>query len=122
MPTLPNTFSIQMGIGSQWQQSYALQNSDGSLFNTAGKIFEFVVRNDPSESASITPAIKVTTTAGAQGQITVSGSTVTVTLAPTATAALSQKTYSYALWMDQGLSDATAWVTGTAFASLIANA
>jgi hypothetical protein len=111
-----------MGIGSQWQQSYALQNSDGSLFNTAGKIFSFVVRNDPSEAGTVTPAIRVTTTPGAQGQITVTGSTVAVTLTPAATAIMSQKTYVYSLWMDQGLTDATAWVTGTIFAAQIANA
>ena len=122
MPTLPNTFSIQMGIGSQWQQSYTLQNSDGTPFNTSGKIFSFVVRNDPTETGTVTPAIRVTTTPGAQGQVTVIGSTVTVTLLPSATAGLTQKTYSYSLWMDQGLSDATAWVTGTVFAVLIANA
>lgn len=123
MSTLPNVFSIQMGVGSQWSQNYVLQNADGSLPDLTGKIFEFVVRNDPSELSSVTPVIKVTTTPGSQGQITVNltTATVSVTLAPVATAALTQKTYSYSLWMDQGLTDATAWVTGTVFATLIAN-
>lgn len=122
MATLPNTFSIQMGIGSLWSQNYVLQNSDGSLANLTGKIFEFVVRTDPSQASSVTPAIIVTTTSSSAGVITVNTATATVNvlLNPSATAALSQTSYHYTLWMDQGLSDATAWVTGTIFASQIA--
>lgn len=122
MPALPNAFSIQMGVGSQWSQAYTFQNADGSLIDLTTKTFEFVVRTDPSELTATTPLIKVTTTSGTQGVITVNTSTATatVTLSPTATAVLAQQAYPYSLWMDPGLTDATAWVTGTVFAFLIA--
>lgn len=121
MAALPNVFSIQMGIGSTWTQNYTIQNADGSAFNTTGKTWEFVIRNDPSESTSTTPVVKVTGTSGSQGVVTVLNNVVTVSLTAAATAALTQKSYVYSLWMDPGLSDATAWVTGTVFATQIAN-
>lgn len=125
MAALPNALSINLGIGSQWSQTYTIQNSDTTLFNITGKTWEFVVRSDPSEPTAVTPVIKVLSSApGAQGSIVVNTttSTVQVILTPAATAALSQKGYVYSLWMDPGLSDATAWVTGTAFAQQIAMA
>lgn len=125
MAALPNALSINVGIGSQWSQTYTIQNSDGTPFNITGKTWEFVVRNDPSEASSVTPAIKVLSSASsAAGSIVVDTNkmTVQVILSPTATGALVQKGYVYSLWMDPGLSDATAWVTGTAFAQQIAMA
>ena len=124
MATLPTTASIQMGIGTQWTQNYTIQNPDGTLFPITGTTWELVVRNDPSEATSVTPAIKVTTTSSASGVITINTvtSVVSVTIAPSATAALTQKSYVYSLWMNPGTTTATAWVTGTVFASLIAAA
>lgn len=122
MPALPNLFSIQMGIGSQWSQSYTFQNADGSLVDLTGHTFSFVVRNDPSEANAITPVIRVDTTGTAQGNITVNTATATITvnLLASGTAALTQKTYYYSLWMDPGTTS-TAWATGTIFAAQIAN-
>ena len=122
MPALPNVFSIQMGIGSQWSQSYTFQNADGSLVDLTGHTFSFVVRNDPSEPNALTPAIKVDTTGTSQGSITVNvpTATITVNLLASATGTLTQKVYYYSLWMDPGTTS-VAWATGTIFAAQIAN-
>ena len=123
MGTLPNAVSVVAAIGSQWNQSYQLLNDDGTLMNISNKIFEFVVRTDPSQSSATTPLIRVSSvSATSSGSITVTTGTSTVlaSLSPTAMALLSAGQYYYALWMDQDLPDATALVSGTLFASLTA--
>ena len=123
MANLPNAVSIVAAIGSQFNQTYQLLNDDGSTMNITGKIFEFIIRTDPIQSGISTPAASVTSTAStASGTITVTVSTATllVSVSALATALLSQQQYFYTLWMDQGLSDATALVSGTFFAELTA--
>ncbi|WP_157536205.1 hypothetical protein [Kitasatospora mediocidica] len=124
MPTLPNQLNTTSAAGSQWATTYTLQNDDGTLMNIVGKSFEFVVR--PSTTDVAEPALVAvnSTTATAQGYITVtpSTSTVQVVLSPTATALLGQSAYPYSLWMDPGLTDATDLVVGTFFSSLVAAA
>lgn len=122
MPTLPTTASIQLGIGAQYTNNYTIQNPDGSLFPITGTTWEFAVRNDPSELVSVNPLIKVTTTSSASGLITINTSTsvVSLTVAPVATGVLTQKQYVYSLWMNPGTTTATAWFTGTLFATFIA--
>lgn len=121
MNLLPNAISISAAVGSQLNQSYQLQNSDGTLMNINGKIFEFNIRNDPLEAKSVTPLVSVTSTAStAAGTITVNTltSTVLVSVTATAMAGLAQNQYTYTLWMDQNLADATALVAGTLAAFL----
>jgi len=122
MPALPNQLNTTSAAGSQWVTTYTLQNDDGTLMNITGKTFEFVVR--PSTTDVTEPALVAvnSTTAGAQGYITVSPSTSTVqvVLSPTATALLGQSSYPYSLWMDPGLTDATDLVVGTCFSTLVA--
>lgn len=119
MNVLPNAVSLNVAVGSQLNQSYQLKNSDGSLMDLTGKVFEFVIRNDPSEAHTATPLVSITSTAStASGTITVNTttSTVLVSVSALAMATLTQKQYVYTLWMDQDLSDATAMVAGTLFA------
>lgn len=119
MSILPNAVSLNVAVGSQISQTYQFKNSDGSLMNITGKVFEFVIRSDPSEGHAVTPVVSVTSTAStASGTITVNTltSTILVTVTATAMATLTQKQYVYTLWMDQNLSDATAMVSGTLFA------
>lgn len=125
MPQLPNPLSVTAAVGSQWPQGYQLFNDDGTLMNIATKTFEFVVRSDPAQAGTVTPLIVVKSTgATAAGYITVTTATssLLVVLSATATAALSQQQYYYTLWMDPGLPDATALVSGTFYADYVAAA
>ncbi len=120
MSNLPNALSLNVAIGSQFTQTYQFKNADGSLMNIVGKVFEFVIRNDPIEAHSTTPAVSVTSTAStASGTIAIDTSTssILVTVTSAGMSALSQKQYVYTLWMDQNLGDATAMVSGTLFAN-----
>lgn len=119
MGTLPNAVSLTVAVGSQLNQTYQFTNADGTLMNITGKVFEFNIRNDPSEAKTVTPVATVTSTASTSaGTITVNTatSTVLVSVSALAMANLTQKSYVYTLWMDQNLSDATAMVSGTLFA------
>lgn len=121
MGNLPNAISLSVAVGSQLNQTYQFKNDDGSLMNITGKVFEFVIRSDPSEAHVVTPVAVVTSSASTSaGTITVdtATSTILVSVSALAMANLTQKSYVYTLWMDQNLSDATAMVNGTLFAML----
>lgn len=121
MANLPNAASLSVAVGSQLNQTYQFKNSDGTLMDITGKVFEFVIRADPVELGVTTPLVSVTSTAStASGTITVNTltSTVLVSVSATAMATLTQKQYVYTLWMDQHLSDATAMVSGALLAIL----
>lgn len=120
MGVLPNALSLSVAVGSQLNQTYQFLNSDGTLMNIVGKIFEFNIRNDPIEAKTVTPVASVTSTVStASGVITVNTltSTVLVSVSSSAMSNLTQKQYVYTLWMDQNLADATAMVSGTLFAN-----
>jgi hypothetical protein len=123
MGALPNFISISAGIGSQFNQSYQMFNDDGTLMSITNKIFEFVVRTDPSQLSAQNPVISVNSVSStSSGFITVTTgtSTVLVSVSPTSMSGLIQQQYYYTLWMDQDLPDATALVSGTLFAANIA--
>ena len=117
MPTLSGLWAANATAGSQWVQTFTLQNDDGSLMDITTKVFEFVVRASATD-ASPTPLIKVSSSgATSQGYITVTpdSSSLQVVLSPTATAAIPSSGCWHGLWMDPGLSDATVIVTGPFF-------
>lgn len=124
MPALSNQLQANTAAGSQWVQSYVLQNDDGTAMNITGKVFEFVIRPNVSDTAEPAMVAVNSTAATAQGYITVTmaTSTVQVVLSPTATTLLGQGARPYTLWMDNGQSDATALVVGTFFSTQIAAA
>ena len=124
MPGLPNQAQINIAAGSQWVQTYALTNDDGTPMDLAGATFELVIRPNASNASEPAMVAVNSTAATAQGYMTVDldASTVQVVLSPTATALLGQSASAYALWLDQGQADATALVVGTAFSTLIAAA
>lgn len=111
LPMLWTTFA---NPGSTWSYSFQVQNDDGTLVNLIGKTFEMVVR--PDFRGVGTPTMTINSTSStASGTITVNTSTSTLlaTFNPTATNALTTNTvYVITLWMDPGLSDATALVNG----------
>lgn len=116
---LPNNYTIVTAQASQWSAVFTVYNEDGTLANLTGKIFELVVRATAS-----TPSVlfSVTSTAStANGTVTVdtAASAVTVIVNPAATALLTGGGGNYTLWMDQGLSDATALVTGVFLAQAV---
>src|SRR5690242_10931331 len=120
MPALlPNNYTIVTAQASQWSAVFTVYNEDGTLANLTGKIFELVVRATASTPSVI---FSVTSTAStASGTITVNTATsaVTVIINPVATALLTGGGGNYTLWMDQGLSDATALVTGVFLAQAV---
>ena len=120
MSSLPNLLSLSVAVGSQFSESFVFQNEDKSLMNLTGKIFEFSIRTDPIQTSATAPVVSVNSTSStANGTITVNTFTATVTVTVTATgmALLSQRQFFYTLWMDEGLADATAMVSGSMFAS-----
>lgn len=125
VPTLPNQVNVSDCVaGSQWVETYVLQNDDGTLMNIVGKTFEFVIRPSTSDTAQPAMVAVNSTASNVQGYITVTTatSTVQVVLSPTATSLLGQCADPYSLWMDKGLPDATDLVVGTFFSNLVAAA
>lgn len=119
MGFLPNAASIAAAVGSQLNMTYALHDDSGALMNITNKIFEFSIRTDPIQTSATAPLISVNSTSStASGTIVVNTNTATVSVSVSATAmaGLTQKLYYYTLWMNQGLGDATALVSGTLFA------
>jgi hypothetical protein len=116
------SFNWTVQLGSTQNASFVFQNADGTPYNIVGMTWEYVVRLDGDDS-SLTPLIKVTTTANAQGVLSVNTGTATVslTLNPAATANLpSRSLYAHTLWGNPGTTTATAWVTGQFLTSAIA--
>jgi hypothetical protein len=123
VPQLPNQVNFATAAGSTWQQTFTLTDAAGVAINLTGLTWEFVIR--PNVTDATAPAlVQVTTTATAQGQITVVPltGTVTVTLNPAATTLLGQNSRPHALWSNPGTSTATVWVEGRFNAALVANA
>ena len=111
---LPNTWNWQIPAGAESNANFQIQNPDGIPYPITGATREYVVR--ASGATGGTPVISVTTTANAEGVLTVTtspASTVALTLNPAATANLSPGPYSHALWMNPGTTTALLWVTGT---------
>lgn len=118
MALLPNTYNVIAAQGSQWSNTFFLQNADGTPVNITGKIFELSIRRAVTDTGS--PILSVnSTTSTANGQITVNvpAASVQVTLTAAGTASLIHGGGVYALWMDQGLPDATCMVVGTFYAN-----
>lgn len=124
MPILPNAAPAFATSGGQWATGYTFYNDDDTLMNLAGKTFEFVVRPTVSDATEPAQISVNSTTAGAQGYITVTlaTSSILVVLSPTATALLGQSNRPYALWMDPGQTDATPVVVGLMNSQLVAAA
>lgn len=123
MPGLPSQWNAWTPAGSQWTQTFTLQNDDGSIVNIAGWTWELVIR--PTVTDATSPAlVQVTTTASSQGYITANATTgtVTVVLAPAATTLLGKGARPYTLWANPGTSQATAWLDGTFNSQLVAAA
>lgn len=121
MSSLPNQWNASSAAGSQWAQAFTLQNDDGTPVNVTGWTWEFVIR--PTVADTVSPAlVQVTTTAGAQGYITVDTTTATVmvVLNPAATSLLGRGARPYALWSNPGTTTALAWVEGVFNSQLIA--
>jgi hypothetical protein len=119
---LPNNYTIVAALGSQWSSIFTVYDDDGTLANLTNKTFEFVVRNRLGPPGTVLFSF-TSTTPNAYGSMVVSviNSTVQVIVNPTATSLITEGGGPYTLWMDQGLSDATALVTGTFYANPVAN-
>lgn len=110
--TLPLPWTASSPQGSQW--TYTFTTTNGLPASITGKTFELVLRPDPRSTGTPSAVINSSAPTG-QGSITINTSAVTVTavLSPTATSALqADTTYAATLWMDPGLTDATALVVG----------
>lgn len=123
MGGLPNQWNASSPAGSQWAQNFQLQNDDGTPVNVSGWTWEFIIRPNVTDATS--PAlVQVTTSATAQGYITIDAvtATVTVVLAPAATVLLGKGARPYTLWSNPGTTQAVAWVDGTFNTQLVAAA
>jgi len=119
---LPNNYTIVSAAGSQWSALFTVYNDDGTLADLTNKVFEFVVRDRLSTAGRVIFSF-TSASANSYGSMTVNtvNSTVQVVVTPAATTLITEGGGPYTLWMDQGLSDATALVTGTFFANPVAN-
>lgn len=121
MSSLPNQWNTSTPAGSQWVQTFQLQNDDGTPVNITGWTWELVIRPNVTDTA--TPAlVQVTTTVSAQGYITTNTATgtVTVVLNPAATSLLGKGARPHALWSQPGTTQAVAWVEGVFNSQLVA--
>lgn len=119
MGVLPNAASITAAVDSQLNMTYVLHDDSNALMNITNKTFEFAIRTDPIQTSATPPLISVNSTASTSSGtivVTTNTSTVAVSVSAPAMATLTQKLYYYTLWMNQGLGDATAMVSGTLFA------
>ena len=115
---MPSSTSVQpwnlnLPAGSYQAWNFSLTIAGTLLpFPLAATSWEYVVRTTQTDTGA--PLIRITTAPSASGLITVTASTGTVLLEiyAAATAALAPGTYYHTLWMNQGLTDAVAWVTG----------
>lgn len=123
MPTLPNNYTITAAAASEWATSFTIYNDDGTLADITNKTFEFVVRNRLGSSGKVTFSVN-STSSTASGTVTVDvpSATVQVVLTPAATASVVEGGGPYTLWMNPGLADATALVTGTFYSNPVAAA
>lgn len=104
---VPQQWDTAVATGSQWVQTFAFPST-----NITGLTWEFVVRVDTDDTG--TPLIRVTQTAGTQGQIVVDtiASTVQVIITASATAAIGTGVYAHALWSNYGTDTANDWIAG----------
>lgn len=108
---LSNVYNWSIPNNAESNASVLIHDPDGTPYPISGLTWEFVVR-DGSSSVVIT----LSTTATAQGVLTVStspDSQVAITLYAAATATLSPGKYAYTLWANPGQPTATAWLTGS---------
>lgn len=119
---LPNNYTVVTALGSQWSALFTIYNDDGTLADLTNKIFELVVRDRLGRSSRVTFTVN-STASTTYGTIipNITNSTIQVIVTPAATSLVVEGGGPYTLWMDQGLSDATALVTGTFFANPVAN-
>ena len=122
MPPLPNPLSLTVASGSQFNQVFVIKNSNGTLVDLTGKIFEFYIRTEQVQTSSTSPIAHVNSTSStASGTIVVDLFTAAVSVTVSAPAmTLPQAPYYYTLWLDEGLTDATALVAGTMFVANVA--
>lgn len=123
MSDLPLRWRTAVVAGAQWSAAFTLLDDDGTRMDISGKTFEFVIRPN-SPDATVPPLVKVTSTATAQGYLTVDTATATVqvVLTPAATTLLGAGCRPFALWMDSGLPDAVCLVEGPFYSRLVAAA
>lgn len=119
---LPNNYTIVTALGSQWSAIFTIYNDDGTLADLTNKIFELVVRDRLGNSSRVTFSVN-NTASTTYGTIipNLVNSTIQVIVTPAATNLIVEGGGPYTIWMDQGLSDATALVTGVFFANPVAN-
>lgn len=119
---LPNNYTIVTALGSQWSAIFTIYNDDGTLADLTNKIFELVVRDRLGNSSRVTFSVN-STASTTYGTIVPNlvNSTIQVIVTPAATNLIVEGGGPYTIWMDQGLSDATALVTGVFFANPVAN-
>ena len=113
MPLLPSNFTAIAATGGQWSATFAFQNGDGTPMNITGKVFEFVVRSRVDATGALFSFTSTVGNAFGYMVVNTASSTVQVVVTPTATRAITEGGALFALWMDQGLPDAVAMVTGT---------
>lgn len=120
MPDLPLRWRTATVAGAQWAATFTLRNDDGTHMDISGKTFEFVIRPNAAD-ATVPPLVKVTSTATAQGYLTVDtvSATVQVVLTPAATTLLATGCRPFALWMDPGQADQTCLVEGPFYSRLV---
>lgn len=121
MTGLPNGYNVSASAGGQWAATFILRNDDGTPMAITNKVFEFVVRTTTVTTGTVIWSV-TSTTANTYGHMVIdtAAATVQVVLSPTATTAVPTGGKPFALWMDQGATDATCLVAGTFFANPVA--
>ena len=117
---LPNAYTIVTAADSQWSGSFTIQNDDGTLADITNKTFEMVLRNRLGNVGTVLSSVSTVPTANGEIVVDLITSTVQVVLNPVAVDAVTTGGAPYTLWMDPGLTDATALVTGIIYVNPVA--
>lgn len=116
---LPMLVHVTTDADSEWTCGYAFFNDDGTAADLSTATFELVIRPDVTDQTE--PAlVSISTTAGAQGYITVSGNVATAVIEAPATAALGEGARPYALWLNPGTPGQQTVVRGQFTTQLVA--
>ncbi len=119
--TLP--WDLHLPQGGQQSINFLLKNADGiTPYPITGRTFKYVVRATAADTG--TPLVSVTSSANAQGVLTITTAKALVNLQlfSAATSGLTAGTYYHGFWMDPGLSTAFNWFSGKFFVDPAAQA
>lgn len=114
--TQPWSLRMDQGAEQQWLFTFTTDAPGGTTpWPISGATFEYVARTSAAD-LTVPPLIKITSSAGSAGVLSVTSDTTTssvqLTMYPAATASLTPGTYYHAMWSNAGTTSAVTIFNG----------